>query len=111
MIDFIARPEIKSALVMFGFTVAFTSAFYWPAIKFTQKNRLVNFYWVGLWVFLSLITAIAGARVTLSMVGYDAANFSSAVLFGLTISFVVFVAFAWGRLALMAAAQVKARIT
>jgi hypothetical protein len=86
---------------MFTITVIFTAIFMFPAVKFAQRSKLVNFYWVGFWGFLSWIAALSGARGILDILGYDVDRFAGAVLTGITASFVIFVMFAWARLTLL----------
>ena len=78
MIEVLLQPEVKATFTMFVLTVLFTSAFYWPAVRFPQKNKILNFYWVGFWLFLSFLTAISGSKATLGMTGSGADNFSNA---------------------------------
>ena len=65
---------------MFAITVLAAAAFYYPAVKFSQRCKIVNFYWVGFWAFLCWITAFSGAQAILIIL--------------------VFVMFAWARLTL-----------
>jgi len=69
-----------------------------PAFKFKQRSELISFYWVGLWMFLGWISALAGAKGILQILGLNVERFGSAVLTGITASFVFFVMFAWFRL-------------
>jgi hypothetical protein len=85
---------------MFTITVLVVAAFWFPALKFTQRCKIVNFYWVGFWAFLGCITALSGGQAILMILGQDAQQFSNAVLTGISASFVVFVMFAWARLTL-----------
>ena len=90
--------QLLPASIMFFITIGFTSLFFVPVTKFQRKDELVNFYWIGFWLFLALISAIAGAANTLLLLKYDSMAFTDAVLMGVTASFVFFVMFAWARL-------------
>ena len=92
--------QYLAAAMMFFITVGFTALFWLPALKITQKNELVKFYWMGFWAFLGGLTALAGAQSVLDILGQDVQKFATAILFGVTASFIVFVIFAWGRLTL-----------
>ncbi|MBL4852928.1 MAG: hypothetical protein JKY25_01670 [Robiginitomaculum sp.] len=94
------------AAILFFTTVGFTALFCLPAIKFRQKNQLVRFYWTGFWAFLATIMAFAGAQTILNILGQDVDRVASAILFGVTAAFIVFVMFAWARLALKGATTV-----
>jgi len=83
---------------MFFITVGFTALFLVPAVHFPQKNSLINFYWSGFWIYLALISCIAGSSNTLLILRYDASSFATPALVGVSASFVVFVMFAWVRL-------------
>ncbi|MEE9347702.1 MAG: hypothetical protein V3U82_05875 [Robiginitomaculum sp.] len=85
---------------MLTITTVVTAALFWPALRFPQKNSLVNFYWRGIWIYLGVISAVAGGQATAVLLGHDSAPFSEALLYALTVTFVVFVMFAWARLAL-----------
>ena len=85
---------------MFAITVLAAAAFYYPAVKFSQRCKIVNFYWVGFWAFLCWITAFSGAQAILIILGLDVQRFAGAILTGISSSFVVFVMFAWARLTL-----------
>ncbi len=90
--------QILPAIIMFFITVIFAALFFVPATKFPQKNKLINFYWSGFWIYLALIAAFAGASNILLILQYDAMSFSNAALMGISASFVLFVMFAWARL-------------
>lgn len=96
-------PQIMAALTMFMITAAAASAFIWPIVKFPNKDRVINFYWSGFWIFLAMITAFAGAQSTLTLLGQDVTHFSAAVLFAMTLTFVIFVIFGWARLVIKGA--------
>ena len=95
------NPMLLPAAIMLLITILFASAFYWPAVRFPRKGKVLNFYWSGFWAYLGIITAVAGAQVTVAIIGLQADVFSNAVLAALTVTFVMFVVFAWARLALM----------
>ena len=94
--------------IMFVFTAFFTTLFFIPITRFPQKHKLVNFYWVGFWLFLAAIAAFSGGMNALLIMQMDTLKFGNAVLFSITICFVLFVMFAWFRLvglALMSGAK------
>ncbi len=111
MFEILNNPMITPALIMLGFTIAFASAFYWPAVRFPRKGKVLNFYWSGFWAYLGIITATAGAQVTVSIVGMQVETFSNAVLNALTVTFVMFVVFAWCRLAFLGLHHVAVKAT
>ncbi|NNC37803.1 MAG: hypothetical protein HKO02_10135 [Hyphomonadaceae bacterium] len=88
------------ATIMFTVTVLATAAFWFPAIKFSQRCKVVSFYWVGFWAFMCWIAALSGAQAILIILGLDVQRFAGAVLTGISASFVIFVMFAWARLTL-----------
>lgn len=94
--------NIMPASIMFLITIGFVSLFFIPAVAFQRTNKIVNFYWVGVWLFLASICAIAGAQNTLMLLQYDANLFSEALLVAVVASFVFFVVFAWFRLSSVA---------
>lgn len=96
-------PQLIAALIMFSITIVIAAAFCWPMTRFPRKNKLTNFYWAGFWSFLAMITAVAGAQSTLIIMGRDVSRFGTAILGALTITFVLFVVFAWARLVLKGA--------
>ena len=89
-----------AASIMFLVTIGFAALFWLPAVRFQHKNELVKFYWVGFWAFLGGITSLSGAQAVLTIMQYDVTRISQALLFGMTVAFVLFVMFAWGRLSL-----------
>lgn len=86
------------AFIMFMITVGVASLFMVPVTRFQMKNKLVNFYWCGFWVFLAIITAVAGGANALTLARVDAMALSTGMLTGIMASFVLFVMFAWFRL-------------
>lgn len=101
--------QYTAATIMFFITVGFAALFWLPALKFKHKNPLLRFYWKGFWAFLSGITALAGIQSVLIILGFDVQKITSALLFGVTASFVVFVMFAWGRLTIKGVTAVVAK--
>lgn len=101
--------QYLAAAIMFLITVGFTALFWLPALHFNRKNELLKFYWMGFWAFLGGICALAGAQSVLIILGQDVQKFATAMLFGVTASFVLFVMFAWGRLTLKGLATVLSK--
>ena len=83
---------------MFIITSGFAALFWFPAEKYSQNCKVINFYWVGFRAFLCCIAALSGAKAMLVILGHDVAKFAGAILTGVSASFVVFVMFAWARL-------------
>ena len=100
--------QFLPGLIMFAITLAFVTIFFIPVTAFKQKNELIRFYWVGVWVFIAMITAFAGGTETLTLLNYDAGNIPIAWLSALTVCFVIFVMFGWFRLSF---AAIRAAIT
>ena len=94
--------QLLPGLIMFAITLAFVTLFFVPVTAFKQKNELIRFYWVGVWVFIAMITAFAGGTETLSLLHYDAGNIPLAWLSALLVCFVIFVVFGWFRLSFAA---------
>lgn len=94
--------QILPGLIMFAITLAFVTLFFIPVTAFKQKNELIRFYWVGVWVFLAMIAAFSGGSQTLVLFDYDAQNVATAMLTSLTVCFVIFVMFGWFRLSFSA---------
>jgi len=94
----IKMTQLLPASIMFFITIGFTSLFFVPVTKFQREDDLVNFYWIGFWSFLALISSVAGAANTLLLLKYNTMAFSDAALMGITASFMFFVMFAWARL-------------
>jgi len=105
MIEQLLTPQNMSVGVMFAITILFGTVFWWPVTRFPRKDGLLNFYWVGFWAFLGMITAMSGAQATLMLAGHDVDSTANALLNALTITFVIFVVFAWFRLVLMGAGK------
>lgn len=102
--------QLGPAAIMFTITVVFTAVFMFPAFKFTQKSKLISFYWTGLWSFLGWIAALSGAKGILQILGYDVHRFGNAVLTGMTAAFVFFVMFAWCRLTISGVTSVAKKV-
>jgi len=75
-----------------------------PIFAFPLKNKIVNFYWAGVWVFLMMISAVAGAMNTLMLMNIPAEQTATIYLSILTLCFVIFVVFGWFRLSAKALA-------
>ncbi|NNE57593.1 MAG: hypothetical protein HKN36_05755 [Hellea sp.] len=85
-------------LIMLAITVAFTALILFPT-RFKFGTDLVRFYWIGFWVFLAMISFVAGGSQVLSLAGFQIDDIAVAALTGILTSFVLFVVFAWVRLA------------
>lgn len=85
------------ALIMFSITVVAVTLSLLPA-TFERKSPLVNFYWVGFWLFIALIAAISGAEQTVWLMGYEEPALADRLLRATTACFVIFVIFGWARL-------------
>lgn len=94
--------QILPGLIMFAITLAFVTVFFIPVTAFKQKNELIRFYWVGVWVFLAMIAAFSGGSETLKLFRYDVGQVPIALLTSLTVCFVIFVMFGWFRLSFAA---------
>jgi len=90
--------QFLPGLIMFTITLVFVTLFFIPVTVFKQKNELIRFYWIGVWVFLAMIAAFAGGAETLLLLNYDPGNVAVALLSALTVCFALFVAFGWFRL-------------
>lgn len=86
------------AIVMSLITLIVCLMFLLP-IRFKFGTNLVRFYWNGFWMFLALISLIAGGSEVLRLSGFSIEKISIATLSGIMASFIVFVVFAWFRLA------------
>lgn len=85
--------------VMFAVTVIFTTLFFLPMTMFQQSNKVANFYWSGLWVFLALIAGLSGGSNTLMLARIDGnATMTHVILTSVMAAFVLFVVFGWFRL-------------
>ena len=93
------------ALIMFSITIIVTSVLCMPIFAFPLKNKIINFYWAGVWIFLMLISAVAGAMNTLMILDIPAEQTATIYLAILTLCFVIFVMFGWFRLSAKAIAH------
>lgn len=75
-----------------------------PILGFPMKNKIVNFYWAGFWVFLMLISSVAGSMNTLIILDVPAEPTANVYLSILTLCFIIFVVFGWFRLSAKAIA-------
>lgn len=94
--------QILPGLIMFAITLAFVTLFFIPVTAFKQKNELIRFYWVGVWVFLAMIAAFSGGWQTLVLIRYEVGTVPETLLTSLTVCFVIFVMFGWFRLSFTA---------
>ena len=85
------------ALVMFALTVIVVTLLLFPA-TFEHRSSVVNFYWVGAWLFLALIAAVSGGAQVVMMLGLDASLFARQLQTALVVCFPLFIAAAWVRL-------------
>ena len=96
--------QFLPAAIMFAITAAVTSLLCMPVLGFPMQNKLVNFYWSGFWIFLMMISAVAGAMNTLIILDVPAEQTANIYLSVLTLCFVLFVVFGWFRLSARAIA-------
>lgn len=82
---------------MFTITVVVVALCFLPA-TYERKSPLLNFYWVGLWIFIGLIAAIAGGEQTVMLAGMDSPALAVRLQTSVSLCFVIFVMFAWFRL-------------
>ena len=87
--------QLIAMAIMFMITVGFASLLFLPVTCFSQKSKVVNFYWSGFWIFLAVITGTAGASSSLMILGMENQAFSDTVLTGMLLSFVLFVVVGW----------------
>ena len=85
--------SLLPALIMFAITAGVTSVLCMPIFAFPLKNKIVNFYWSGVWVFLMLISAVAGAMNTLIILDVPVEQTATIYLSILTMCFIIFVVF------------------
>lgn len=85
------------ALIMFAITVTIVTLCFLPA-TYERKSPLLNFYWVGLWMFIGLIAAIAGGEQTVMLAGLESPDLAIRLQRSVSVCFVLFVIFAWFRL-------------
>ena len=101
--------QMLAAFIMFTLTIGFGALFSLPAILVRKANPLISFYWRGFWAFLAAIAALSGGQAVLVILGQDVTMFGTAIMRGVTASFVLFVMFGWGRLSLAGVAAIRAR--
>ncbi|GHA83460.1 hypothetical protein GCM10009069_03440 [Algimonas arctica] len=89
-------PYLPS-LIMFTITVVVVGLCFLPA-TYERKSPLLNFYWVGLWLFIGLIAAIAGGEQTVMLAGMESPELALRLQTSVSVCFVFFVVFAWFRL-------------
>lgn len=97
--------SLLPALIMFAITASVTSVLCMPIFAFPLKNKIVNFYWSGVWIFLMLISAFAGAMNTLIILDVPVEQTATIYLTILTLCFIIFVMFGWFRLSAKAIAH------
>jgi hypothetical protein len=85
------------AFIMFTVTAAIVAVFLIPA-SYERKSALVNFYWVGTWLFLALLAAISGGEQIVRFLGLDGQTMALRLQTALLVCFPIFVIFAWARL-------------
>ena len=103
-------PSLLPPAIMFAITVFVVTLILVPA-TFERKSSLLNFYWVGVWVFLAVIASVAGGSQTVQMVGLEAEPLAGRLQFAATLCFTLFVMFAWVRLSGVALLMGLRRIT
>jgi len=89
--------SILPPLIMFAITVVVVALCFLPA-TYERKSPLLNFYWVGLWLFIGLIAAIAGGEQTVMLAGMESPELAIRLQTSVSVCFVLFVIFAWFRL-------------
>lgn len=85
------------SLIMFAITVFVVTLCFLPA-TYERKSPLLNFYWVGFWMFIGLIAAIAGGEQTVMLAGFESPDLAIRLQTSASACFVFFVIFAWFRL-------------
>ena len=90
--------QFLPATIMFTVTFIVTVLFLVPVMLIKNRKSLIGFYFCGFWVFLALITSLAGGMNTLMLMRIDVQTFAQATLAGTLAAFVIFVMFAWVRL-------------
>ncbi len=85
------------AFIMFTVTTAIVAVFLIPA-SYERKSALVNFYWVGVWLFLALLAAVSGGEQIVRFLGLDGHNVAVRLQTAILVCFPIFVIFAWARL-------------
>ena len=85
------------AFIMFTVTTAIVAVFLIPA-TYERKSALVNFYWVGTWLFMALLAAVSGGEQIVRFMGLDGHVFAVRLQTAIIVCFPIFVIFAWARL-------------
>ncbi|MGB6231443.1 MAG: hypothetical protein WBF53_15115 [Litorimonas sp.] len=89
--------QILPPTIMFAITVAIVSLCFVPA-TYERPSKVLNFYWVGVWMFIGLIAAISGGEQTIRLAGYDPTELATRLQIAATLCFMIFVVFGWVRL-------------
>ena len=97
--------QILAPTIMLVVTSIFAALFFIPAIRFPQKDKVANFYWTGVWVFLGSLVALSGAEGILKLYGVTVSSIYTGIITGCLNAFVIFVMFAWFRLCGLAILQ------
>jgi hypothetical protein len=84
---------------MFVFTVAFAGVFLIPVTNIDFKKPVLQFYWRGFWIFLSMICAITGSANTLLLAKIPVAETAQAAEIAILMAFILFIVIAWFHLA------------
>ncbi len=87
--------QFYAPAVMFVITVVIASLFAVPAVVYSPKSKVMNFYWSGFWMFLALITGLAFGANTLSMLGAKSVIAYRPVVTFVVGAHVAFVMVAW----------------
>jgi len=95
---------------MFSVTLSVTILFFLPMTLVPQKNAIFKFYWSGFWIFLAMITAIAGGSNTLMLLNIDSYAAANVILTGVIAAFVFFVMFGWLRLSAAALYKIASAV-
>jgi len=93
--------QVGPSLIMMTVTLVFTGLLLLPTL-IKMRSNLIRFYWRGFWMFLALISIVAGGSSTLMLMGVQVDPLSMAMLSGIMASYILFVVFAWFRLVGMA---------
>ena len=89
--------QIVPALIMMTVTVGVVAAFLIPA-SYERDAPVLNFYWVGAWLFLALIAAVSGGAQVVMLMGIDGTAIAIRLQTALLVCFPLFIVFAWARL-------------
>ncbi len=84
------------AAIMFLITIGFSAICFIPMTLYNPSNKVASFYWSGLWLFLALISGLAGGGSTLMLLGIPGYIVATQVISTVIVAaFVVFVVFGW----------------